>query len=214
MPEYSVQSEQHWIDQFSAQISTLIEKHPHLSSVDMVIEGGVGYGTLMRNVIKRVFPQAFYVGMDLASVDSQKSQLRTIDDEILQLLLTEKAHIILANCFDNELVNDIAQKTGRKTPLLFSVNSLAALLDYFLQGDYQKHEDYVPVDEWFTPQVPYVGHIHLYREEKVWEKVAAREFPFGFDKVMKVATTPHWTCEQMPSGLAVIKNLQQVAKVL
>jgi len=141
----------------------------------MVIEGGVGTGTAMRMVINKVFPGALYVGMDLMSIDSHKSQIGEIDDDILEQILKGKIHIILANCFDNDLVNDIAQKTKRTRPLLFSVDGLLALLNYWLPGDYQKHDEYVPPELWFPPDIPYIGHIHLYREEKAREKDAAGE---------------------------------------
>jgi len=36
-------------------------------------------------------------------------------------------------------------------------------------------DEYVPPELWFPPDIPYIGHIHLYREEKAWEKDAAGE---------------------------------------
>ena len=127
--EYEASSEQLWAVFFTAQLIEMQSKHPVLEQVDLVIEGGVGYGKALRRVIADVFPSALYVGVDLASWQSESIKT-TLPDQMLESIIGANPPLLLANCFDYHLVKDICQKTSRVNPILIAVNADGALTSY------------------------------------------------------------------------------------
>lgn len=203
--EYEASSEQLWAVFFTAQLIEMQSKHPVLEQVDLVIEGGVGYGKALRRVIADVFPSALYVGVDLASWQSESIKT-TLPDLMLESISGTNPPLLLANCFDYHLVKDICQKTSRVNPILIAVNADGALTSYWLQGDYQKRDDYIPETEWFTPQVPYNAQIFLRRSGDHWDDLKKGRWPDYLNKARHEADIFGWTQHRMQSGLAFIRE--------
>lgn len=173
----------HLIDTLARQIEALKQQDSIFSQVDLVVEGAVGSGDLLREVIRLVYPypQTSYVGMDLNPVWKQlyKPRFRRQIDEVRVLKIDRdnqtsiptlggSSERVCANCFDYDLITDLAHKLNRRHPLLVSLNALGALSDPFSFGpgddDIKDLDDRQPVEDWFLPESPYVAHLHLFHE--------------------------------------------------
>lgn len=199
--KYGIESESNWIKNFTDQINNLLEKYPMLKDSGLVVEGGVGHGTKMRNVVSSTFPKAFYVGVELCSPETESIE-KVLPQKYLEGILNGQSSVLLANCFDYDLIKDIMTKTRSGNPILFSVNALGALDSPFLPGDFSKRGDYVNPLEWFINNVPYIAHIHLFRDsEGEWKET--KEIYAG--QTIRSAQKNGWIIEDLPSGIAVIR---------
>jgi len=157
--------EELWED-YIKQIKSFIEGHG-LNAVDLVIEGGVGNGTLMREIVKEVWPQALYLGTDISpALMAGKPRLKgqLTEQALEQITNPAKAEdqILYANCFDGELIRDIMNKTGRQIPILVSLDALYSLLARDLNlWEHKRGDDMVTVKQMLSPNTPYVAQFHL-----------------------------------------------------
>lgn len=145
-------------------------KGPELNEVNLVIEGGVGTGRIMRYISRGLFPRAIWVGTELSPIlTAGKRRLKgEIDDETKKILTTDASQnpnvleeVLHANCFDANLVYNICQKTGRRKPFLTSFNALFSLLDKNMNlWERKRKEDRILPPEIFRNS-PYIGHLHV-----------------------------------------------------
>lgn len=171
------------IDQIASQIQDFKKTFPVLSHVDLVIEGGVGTGTLMREAVRLTYPypNSFYIAMDLNSIWEQiiapprykdKVDMAKIKDLQRENEQSVPAYpnieeTICANCFDYPLIFDISRKLHRRSPLLISFNAEFALEDYSWgpgDNDVKRPFDRYPIEHWFSPRSPYVAQMFFFGE--------------------------------------------------
>src|SRR5581483_11567724 len=179
------------IEILSHSLSELIERHPRLQSIDLIVEAGIGNGRVMPYVAKRLFPEAIYLGTDL--VLPAPHYRTSIDDEGLSRLAQANEagdineSILNANAYDYELVSDILEKTGRSNALLVSCNALFALSDKFgTPWDIKSKPDQVSLREMIRPDSPYQAQLHAYTDEmkpKELRAVPSYDDPDYFSKL-------------------------------
>ena len=191
-----------------------LKQYPLLQQVDLVIEGGIGT-SISLNIVHRLFPQAVYIGTDLSPriVGRRPRQINQIDDQILNGILEvdgtfgqknyENA-VIHANCFDTKLIRDIMKKTGRYTPLLFSIDALNALLDMQKMNPWDKKFD---VDKYTTQQVitstsPYVAQLHIAID--VWKEPQGHRHHYELETAAD--KNNHWTTIRAEDALILLRK--------
>lgn len=169
---YLTPGQQELIEGWLEGIPPLLEKHPRLNAVDLVVEGGVGTRIAMAHIARRLFPDALYVGTDISErlmIDDPR-QSGAIYEEILSRVQATNEHpsfnmpgaTIYGNCLDTELIRDIMRRTGRKVPLLVSYNALNALLDREIILWGRKDEsDITTIDDIVSPSSPYIAQLHI-----------------------------------------------------
>lgn len=208
---------QSWVNSLGEHLN----KFPMLSaSVDLVIEAGIGNGITLPHIVRRLFPNALYVGTDISPqlmFRLRKRRIRNqIDNESIQEIIRAnagtakllEAAVIYANCFDGNLVNDIMRKTERSVPLLVSFNAIGSLTDRKINMDERKEQrDNISVDHWFYPDLPYIGQMHVINYILDWQTPHP---PTIFDSSMREVLTHaqlnHYAVEQMDMGLLVVKS--------
>ncbi len=167
---YLNKQEQHAVGVWAEGIVPFLEKYPRLQEVDLVVEGGVGTGVTMAHMARFLFPNAFYVGTDIAErLVSTPRQSHSVDERALQRMqaannfpsLGMSGATILANCLDKQLIEDIAAKTDKHTPILVSYNALNALTDRKMNPWDKKYEsDIFSITQLASMESPYVAQIH------------------------------------------------------
>lgn len=211
---YLTEEQQQSIEGWVESILPLIERYPTLQAVDLVIEGGVGTGVTMAHIAKRLFPNAFYVGTDLAErlMIGNSRQSRTIDERALSRAcvannfpsLGMDGATIYGNCLDTELVLDIAEKIQRKTPLLASYNALNALLDRKMNPWDRKYEsDMITIEDIMSLASPYVGQIHIGAD---WNDEGATSLSSCYFRLESIAQAVGWTTERFDIGLLLLRG--------
>lgn len=207
------------VESWVTPVAERLRRFPELpSSVDLVIEGGVGNGTTMSHIVRRLFPRALYIGTDLSpQLMAGKRRLRgQVDDEILQELVSANSRsardlekvVIYANCFDSGLIHDIMRKSGRAIPFLVSYNAIGSLADRKMNMLERKEgEDNIPISRWFAPELPYIGQAHIINYGLDWE---IDRPPTIFDhKMREVATEAEqngYAVERMDIGVIIVKT--------
>lgn len=201
------------VEEWVEDILPLTDKYPRLREVDLIIEGGVGGGTTMPQIAQRIFPEALYVGTDIASVlmSSQPRLRGSIDDESLRKVQEANNHpswgmraaIVRANCFDEDLIRDILRKTGRHNPFLVTFKALNAIGDRKMNPWERKEEyDIVTADQSLGLDSPYVGQIHM---PEFWEDEPSDSFSSRFHSLEKGAQGRGWATERFDCGLLLLK---------
>lgn len=166
---------------WASDLPPLISRNPQLSEVDLVIEGGVGTGRTMVHMMRSVFPNAIYVGMDVADqLSVGKPYLRrTIDAAALQRIITANERptlmmegaMVHASCFDFDLIHHIMQESCRSHPLLATFKSLNSLMHSRERNPFEKKQsqiEVVTVEGLVSPDNPFIAQIHIpFRKELV-----------------------------------------------
>jgi len=179
----------------------LMEKHPRMKDVDLVIEGGVGTGVTFPDIAKRLFPDALYVGTDISAdlMVGQPRVSKVIDETTLGIIQAANAGlsfdirdaVIYANCFDKELVWDIAQKTRRINPILVTLNALYSLL----------RSDTITPEDMVSSNNPYMAQLHIGVN---WEDKGATSLSSPYYSLESAAKSAGWTTERFDVGLLLI----------
>jgi hypothetical protein len=150
-----------------------------LQHIDLVVEGGIGRGQTMPHIIRALYPNALFIGTDLArNMFNRARQSGTISEETLEQVISANLHpnvsmdgaIIRANCFDKALMADILTKTERSYPMLVAWKALNAFLNDDLNRDEKKKEpDETLLENIVARDSPYQAQLYL------------TEFPLGSD---------------------------------
>jgi hypothetical protein len=209
---------QNTVEEWVEGIVPLVERYPQLQDTDLVVEGGMGTGRITTHIAKRLFPNAIYIGTDIADALTHYFQrLRgEIDDETLQRVLDANHNptynmenaLVYGNCFDWKLITDVANKTDTHHPLLISKNALFALTDRKANPwDRKVFEDLIT----FTgmTQLPsiYKAQLHL---GIVWDLEPQGDNISGdaYYNLEQAARSAGWTTERFDIGLLMVQNKQ------
>ncbi len=168
------------IEEWASDLPPLVARNPRLSSVDLVIEGGVGTGRTMVHMMRRIFPNAVYVGMDVADQLSggRPYLYRTIDDSALHRILAAnetptlmmEGAMIHASCFDFDLIQDIMWKADRSHPLLATFKSLYSLMHSRERNPFEKKKSEVEIittEGLVSFDNPFMAQIHIPLNEEL-----------------------------------------------
>lgn len=188
---------------WASDLGPLIERNLRLSNVDLVIEGGVGTSRTMVHMMRKVFPSALYVGMDVAEQLSQGRPWlsKSIDEETLQRILDANKHpdmlmegaMVKASCFDFDLILDIMRKAGRSVPLLATFRALYSLMSTRERNPFEKKQseiEIVTVKGLTSFQNPFFAQIHI---------------PFAED-LETAAAQAGWQTDKFDIGLLLYRN--------
>lgn len=209
-PEFGDRApEEAFVQQGTLDIKHLISEYPQLGDSRLVIEGGVGPGKHMKSIVSNVFPDALYVGTDLAfslfaTLTNPRGEQIRKSVNVNQLEAIKKGDaIVYANCFDNKLISDIANKTGRNPVLLTSIGALRPLM-----GTESHLGEVIGFDNGFSGDAPYTGQIHLlYPSLEDYRK----KYPEIIKDVENSALRNGWDKVEFPTGLAFLKAQQNTA---
>ncbi len=164
------------VEKLTPDLELLIGRNPELRQVDIVIEGGVGGNRTIVHVMKKIFPHALYVGMDVADAIAPGNRLSgSIDEKTLLRILDANKHpdvlmqkaIVKASCVDFDLIRDIMKKTGRSVPLLVTHNALYSLTHTRERNPFEKKKseiEIVRVNELTSLKNPFFAQIHYSQE--------------------------------------------------
>ncbi len=201
-----------------AGLEPLKKRHPSLTQVDLVIEGGVGTGRIMHHIARRFFPNALYVGTDISEmlVGKKGRKKGSIDDDTWQRILRANEYadlgiegaILYGSCFDRELIRDIANKAGRQHALLTTFNALNALIYPDMNPlDKKDKDDIVSIPDMVRrPDSPFVGQLHLIYDEDLWTKDAQTTVTESNFKLLELAgQTAGWTTDRFVNGLLLLR---------
>lgn len=202
------------ISEWVQKLQPLKERYPTLATVDLVVEGGVGTGRIMSHVAHKLFPKAVYVGTDISSdlMTEKRRLFGEIDDEALNLVLQANEDpfdpgrtIVFGNCFDVDLIQDIAQKVGAQNPLLVSHNGMASLTTKDVNHFEKKRSRDRHSINHIVHQTPYNVQLHVSSNEgyQVWAgKDKAEFFMFnGYYQLEEEAQKAGYTTERLDNGL-------------
>lgn len=154
--------DQSFISEVSAFYRALIETHPILANVDLVIDAGSGGQLTMGKLMSRIYRHKVILPMDLIPMSRSARRLANqVDDDSLAAIVNEEYDILWANCFDHELIEDIKEKLRCSEPLLVSMDALYALQSReAVHGEKKIAQDRIAVADWFISS-PYCAHLHL-----------------------------------------------------
>ncbi|OGE45248.1 hypothetical protein A3B39_02180 [Candidatus Daviesbacteria bacterium RIFCSPLOWO2_01_FULL_37_10] len=172
--DYLSPDEAETIEYFACDLPPLIKRNPRLKEVDLVIEGGPGTNRTMVHMMRFVFPEALYIGIDASPSHGAGRPwgYKSVDVENIQRILTanelpslqmERA-MIKGSCKDFDLIRDIAQKTGRSVPLFATYEALYSLMHNRELNSYEKkHSDIevVTIDDLVSFDNPFVAQLHV-----------------------------------------------------
>lgn len=203
------------IGNWIADLEPLKDRYPILNRVDLVVEGGVGNGQTMAHIARAFFPRSRYVGMDLAPtlMASKPRQLHHVDPGALKETLDANddptlemdGAILHANCFDGELVTDIAKQTGAQVPFLVSFNALSALVDRKMNPWDSKGDDDITTLERIVGRSPYMGQLHMLNDPSLWEDATPLSaIHKNFYDLEAAAIQTRWQTERLDYGLLLI----------
>lgn len=204
------------IGNWIADLEPLKDRYPILNKVDLIIEGGVGNGQTMAHIARAFFPRSRYVGMDLAPtlMASKPRQLHHVDSGVLKEILDANDDptlemddaILHANCFDGELVTDIAKQIGAQVPFLASFNALSALVDRKMNPWDSKDDDDITPLEKIVGRSPYTGQLHMLNDPSLWDDAAPLSaIHKNFYDLEAVAMQTGWQTERLDCGLLLIQ---------
>ncbi len=204
------------IQDWAEALKPVLEKHPILSKVDLIIEGGVGTGSALSTIISRLFPGVLYIGTDLTpSLNTSKPRLKeSIDDQSLDSVLIanqvdfdiEKASIF-ANCFDIKLINSIMEKSGKSFPMLASFNGLFALTDRKNnQMDSKSLDDIYPLEH-ILFKTPYVAQLHISAGLYAWDEFQSAPIR-PYTQLESLALGNEIVTERLDCGLLIVKSVK------
>ncbi len=210
---YLKPEQQQLIEEWVEGILPLMEKHPRMKDVDLVIEGGVGTGSTLLDIARRLFPDALYVGTDIAErLMTGKSRInRAIDKKTLSGIQAANDHpsfgmrgaVIHGNCFDTELVRDIAQKAGKRNPILATFNALNALLDRKMNPwDRKDESDRITLEDMVLSNSPYVAQLHVGAD---WDDEGATSLSSRYCRLESAANSVGWITERFDVGLLLLR---------
>ncbi|HCM82446.1 MAG: hypothetical protein UW37_C0031G0005 [Candidatus Gottesmanbacteria bacterium GW2011_GWA2_44_17] len=209
---YLTPEEQQSIEGWVEDILPLVERHPELGTVDLAVEGGVGTGITMPHIARCLFPNALYIGMDIAKslMRINPRQRGTIDEELLRKAqaasehpsLTMQGAMIYGNCFDNGLIRDIMKKSGTQTPILMSYYALNALLDRKMNPwDRKDASDMTTIDTMVAPDSPYKAQLHIGTD---WDDNEETSVSSQYYYLEEAAKNAGCTTERLDSGLLIL----------
>lgn len=193
-----------FVQQGTLDIKQLISEYPQLGAPRLIIEGGVGPGKYMRSIVSDIFPDALYIGTDLAFslfatlTNPGGEQIRKSVD-LNQLKAIQKGDtIVYANCFDTKLINDIANKTGRNPVLLTTIGALRPLM-----GTESHLGEVISFDNGFSRDAPYTGQIHLlYPSLEDYRK----KYPEIVNQAEYSAIKNGWNKIEFSTGIAFLRG--------
>lgn len=211
--DYLTPKQQQSIEGWVESILPLVEKHPRLKTVDLIIEGGVGTGVTMAHIARRLFPDALYVGTDIAErlMIGSPRQSRAIDERTLSRIqaaneypsLGMQGATIYANCLNTELIGDIMKKTGRQVPFLASYDALNALLDRKMNPWDRKYEsDITTINDIVSPSSQYIAQLHIGAD---WDDEETTSLSSQYYRLEEVAKRLCWVTERFDVGLLIIR---------
>lgn len=205
------QSVENWV----ADLEPLKERYPVLNQVDIVIEGGVGTRRTMPHIARRFFPNSLYFGTDLSQMlaGSRRRQRGQIDDDALERALRTNEHpdlgmegaILLADCFDYALVQDIVRKTGKKVPFLASYNAVPALFDRKMNPTESKESGDLHAMDATLDATPYSGQLHIINDAYIWDEGPTDRIRERYFDLETAAQQRGMTTERVDCGLLVLK---------
>lgn len=171
------------IEHYAVDLQPLVERNPRLRDIDLIIEGGVGTRRNMVHMMRRIFPQALYIGMDLSEIaGATRPWLRgSIDENALQRIISANEYpsfgmegaMVKANCWDMDLIVDIMHKTNRTTPLFATYLALEPLREWRdLNIDERKHSDdeVVTAEKLVSMDIPFIAQIHVPTDRELERK--------------------------------------------
>lgn len=202
------------IEEWVEGILPLMEKHPGMKDVDLVIEGGVGTGSTLSDIARRLLPDALYVGTDIAErlMTGKPRISREIDEKTLSGIQAANDHpsfgmrgaVIHGNCFDTELVRDIARKTEKRNPMLATFNALNALLDRKMNTwDRKDEDDRITLEDMASSNSPYVAQLHIGVD---WEDEGQTSSSSRYYRLESAANSAGWTTERFDVGLLLVRS--------
>lgn len=203
------------ITDWASDLKPLIERNPRLSQVDIVFEGGVGTNRTMVHIMRKLFPYALYVGIDVAEGLSQDGRLsESIDKETLQRILDINCHpnmfmekaMVKANCFDFDLIRDIAEKTGRSVPLLVTYNALYSLMHETERTPFenkQSKREIVTIEGLTSLENPFIAQIHVI---SIDNSRVAQIHEVLSEKLEITAQRAGWKTDRVDIGLLLLRN--------
>lgn len=206
------------IESWKQVLSPIFERHPVLSQVDLIIEGGVGGGRFMPHLIRALFPQAVYIGTDISEEFAQSlgfhgPRLRgTVADSVVRDIIAEhelpttdrEKAMIRANCLDMELVRDLMAKLAKRKVMLVSYNAMGSLQGKEINIWEKKNDgDRLPLNLTTQPDSPYEAMLHLINTEYgAWGSLSMNR---GFFELLDSSQAAGWQIEQFDQGLLAIK---------
>lgn len=201
------------IEEWVEALKGIKERHPILSQVDLVVEGGLGNGKTMPHIARSLFPDAVYVATDIYErlVPGKRRLRRKVDEETVGSVVQANEGsfdlgqaIIHANCFDEALILDLAQKTNSEHPLLVSFNCLFALLDRRKNRWERKRDNDIYSASRIIRESPYVGQLHIINSYP-WEEEQTSHITC-FYYLEAIAQDDGWTTERLNNGLLMVRS--------
>ena len=214
---YLSPEEQQVIGNLVADLEPLKERHPSLTQVDLVIEGGVGTGRIMHHITRRSFPNALYVGTDISEILVGKKGRKkgSIDDDTWQRVLRANEYadlgiegaILYGSCFDRELIRDIANKAGRQHVLLTSYNALNALIYPDMNPlDKKDKDDIISIPDMVRlPDSPFVEQLHIIAGDLWGEEKPTTMIESNYRRLELAGQTAGWTTNRLVNGLLLLR---------
>ena len=214
---YLSPEEQQVIGNLVAGLEPLKKRHPSLTQVDLVIEGGVGTGRIMHHIARRFSPNALYVGTDISEMlaGSRRRQSKGIDENAWQSVLRANTYpdlgvegaILYGSCFDGELIHDIANKAGRQHILLTSYNALNALIYPDMNPlDKKDKDDIVSIPDMVRrPDSPFVGQLHIIAGDLWGEEEPTTMVESNYRRLELAGQIAGWTTDRTANGLLLLR---------
>ncbi len=213
---YLSPEEQQSVGVLVAGLESLKERYPSLTQVDLVIEGGVGTGRIMRHIARRFFPNALYVGTDISEMlaGSRRRQSKGIDENAWQRVLRANEYpdlgvegaILYGSCFDGELIRDIANKAGRQHVFLASYNALNALIGHDMNPwDKKDEDDIVSIPDIVRSDSPYMGQLHIIAGDLWGEEEPTTMVESNYRRLELAGQTAGWTTDRIANGLLLLR---------
>lgn len=204
------------VEEWARPVLSLIERNPLLRQVNLVVEGGIGRGQTMPHVVRKLFPDALYVGMDLSRfMFSVRRYTGSVDTGTIDGIIYANQHpsipmkgaIIRANCFDTTLVDDIAKKTDRDIPMFASWRALNAFLNEGLSAHEDKRrEDETSLEDIVSPVSPF--RVQLYLAEYPFEETGDEQerYLFAYRELETLAKQGGWITDKEENWLLLIRS--------
>lgn len=212
---YLTEPQRQSIEGWCEEILPFIDRYSQLGQIDLVVEGGVGTGTTMPHIARRLFPAALYVGTDIAErlmMGRGRRLSGSIDEDTLRRVqaannfpsLGMHGATIFGNCFDAQLVRDIAAKTGKQHPFLVSFNALNALVDRKMNPwDRKDSGDMTLIEDMVDMSSPYETQLHI---GVFWEQTSEDEgIDRNYFRLERAAQEAGWITERFDCGLLILR---------
>lgn len=199
------------IERWATLLAPTLEQYPILSQVDLIVEGGAGIGVTMPHIMHRLRPQAIFVGTDLSQFYAVSHKLPNhqgyVTEATIQRLLTANANwqrfmieaTIHADCFDLDLVRDLAVKLGASNPMLVSFDAIGHLRDHRRSSDLNRS-----VANWLNDS-PYIAQLHLVSYGVDWSN-GRTPLDQTFRNINEKAAERGYDVSKFPTGILVVKK--------